>query len=85
MKVKLGVVGHFSLAVRDPERSARFWSASFDLWLYTKPTGFGPGRKFFVTAVPDAVRPAKASVTWKEGAQPQRLPNTVGAVLDAIA
>lgn len=31
MKVKLGVVGHFSLAVRDPERSARFWSASFDL------------------------------------------------------
>jgi hypothetical protein len=66
-------------------KTVQNWSASFDLWLYTKPTGFGPGRKFFVTAVPDAVRPAKASVTWKEGAQPQRLPNTVGAVLDAIA
>ena len=31
MTVKLGVVGHFSLAVRDPERSARFWTKHFDL------------------------------------------------------
>lgn len=30
-KVKLGVVGHFGLAVSDPERSARFWTDSFDL------------------------------------------------------
>lgn len=31
MKVKLGAVGHFGLAVRDPERSAAFWTANFDL------------------------------------------------------
>ncbi len=31
MKIKLGTVGHFSLAVHDPERSARFWTSNFDL------------------------------------------------------
>ena len=31
MKVRLGAVGHFSLAVRDPERSAQFWTQNFDL------------------------------------------------------
>jgi len=31
MTIKLGPVGHFSLAVRDPERSARFWTDHFDL------------------------------------------------------
>lgn len=31
MKIKLGVVGHFSLAVRNPERSAQFWTQNFDL------------------------------------------------------
>lgn len=31
MKVKLGVVGHFGLAVKDPEKSARFWTKNFDL------------------------------------------------------
>lgn len=31
MTIKLGVVGHFSLAVADPERSARFWTRHFDL------------------------------------------------------
>lgn len=31
MKVELGVVGHFGLAVRDPERSAAFWTSNFDL------------------------------------------------------
>lgn len=31
MKVQLGVVGHFGLAVRDPEESARFWTHNFDL------------------------------------------------------
>jgi len=29
--IKLGVVGHFSLAVADPERSARFWTRHFDV------------------------------------------------------
>jgi len=29
--IKLGSVGHFSLAVRDPERSALFWTQNFDL------------------------------------------------------
>jgi catechol 2,3-dioxygenase-like lactoylglutathione lyase family enzyme len=31
VKIKLGVVGHFSLAVRNPERSAQFWTQNFDL------------------------------------------------------
>ena len=31
MKVKLGVVGHFGLAVRDPDQSAQFWTKNFDL------------------------------------------------------
>lgn len=31
MNIKLGTVGHFSLAVRDPERSANFWTDNFDL------------------------------------------------------
>lgn len=31
MKVKLGVVGHFGLAVKDPEASAKFWTKNFDL------------------------------------------------------
>lgn len=30
-KVKLGVVGHMGLRVKDPERSAAFWKQSFDL------------------------------------------------------
>ena len=31
MKIKLGAVWHFSLAVRDPEKSAQFWTTNFDL------------------------------------------------------
>lgn len=31
MKVKLGTVGHFGLAVRDPKSSAAWWRKHFDL------------------------------------------------------
>jgi catechol 2,3-dioxygenase-like lactoylglutathione lyase family enzyme len=31
MKIKLGTVGHFDLAVRDPKKSARWWRRVFDL------------------------------------------------------
>ena len=31
MKVHLGIVGHFGLAVRDPQRSAAWWQQLFDL------------------------------------------------------
>lgn len=31
MKIKLGVVGHFSLAVSDVKRSEEFWTRNFDL------------------------------------------------------
>jgi catechol 2,3-dioxygenase-like lactoylglutathione lyase family enzyme len=31
MRVQLGTVGHFSLAVADPLASARWWTRSFDL------------------------------------------------------
>lgn len=31
MKIALGVVGHFGLAVRDPEASAKWWQSLFNL------------------------------------------------------
>jgi catechol 2,3-dioxygenase-like lactoylglutathione lyase family enzyme len=31
MRVRLGAVGHFSLAVSDPDASGRWWSKNFDL------------------------------------------------------
>lgn len=31
MTIKLGQVGHFGLAVRDPEKSAAWWTEHFDL------------------------------------------------------
>ncbi len=31
MKIQLGAVWHFSLAVKDPEKSAQFWTENFDL------------------------------------------------------
>ncbi|HTV93272.1 MAG TPA: VOC family protein [Verrucomicrobiae bacterium] len=31
MKVRLGAVWHFSLAVADPEKSAQFWTKNFEL------------------------------------------------------
>lgn len=31
MRTRLGQVGHFGLAVRDPERSASWWTKHFDL------------------------------------------------------
>jgi len=31
VKVHLGVVGHFGLAVRDPDSSAQFWTKNFDM------------------------------------------------------
>jgi catechol 2,3-dioxygenase-like lactoylglutathione lyase family enzyme len=31
MRVALGVVGHFGLAVSDPDASARWWSTNFDI------------------------------------------------------
>ena len=31
MKIPLGVVGHFGLAVRDPKASAAWWKSHFDL------------------------------------------------------
>ena len=58
--------------------------SAFDLWLYTKPSGFGPGKRYFLTAVSDAVRPAKHSVTFKAGATPASLPNTVKGILEAL-
>jgi catechol 2,3-dioxygenase-like lactoylglutathione lyase family enzyme len=31
MRIELGTVGHFGLAVRDPKKSARWWRKIFDL------------------------------------------------------
>lgn len=59
-------------------------AAPFDLWLYTVPVGFGPGRKFYVTAQSDNVRPAKHSVTFKPGVNIARIGNTVSELLAVI-
>jgi hypothetical protein len=56
----------------------------FDLWLYTKPLGFGVGRKWYLTAVADSVRPAKHSVCFKPGANPAQIPNTVRDLLSML-
>jgi catechol 2,3-dioxygenase-like lactoylglutathione lyase family enzyme len=31
MRIKLGTIGHFGLAVREPKRSAQWWKRIFDL------------------------------------------------------
>ncbi len=31
MKIQLGTIWHFSIAVRDPEKHARFWTSNFAL------------------------------------------------------
>lgn len=59
-------------------------AAPFDLWLYTKPVGFGAARKYYVTAIADQVRPAKHSVTFKAGTNPAQIPNTLSDLLGAI-
>lgn len=56
-------------------------AAPFDLWLYTKPQGFGAARKYFVTAIADQTRPAKHSVTFKAGANPAQIGNTLRELL----
>ena len=56
----------------------------FDLWLYTVTTGYGPGRKYYLTAQADNVRPAKHSVKFKAGAQIARIPNTLKDLLEML-
>lgn len=56
----------------------------FDLWLYTKPMGFGPARRYTVTAIADNVRPAKHSVTFKPGANPAMIGNTMQELLSIL-
>lgn len=42
MKIKLGHVGHFSIAVRDLARSEKFWKQNFDLKeIFRFPGGVG--------------------------------------------
>ena len=57
---------------------------AFDLWLYTKPMGFGAARKYFVTAQADMVRPAKHSVNFKAGTNLAMIPNDLTTLLGAI-
>lgn len=38
--IKLGTVGHFGLAVRDPKKSARWWRKIFDLETLFKDDGY---------------------------------------------
>lgn len=57
---------------------------AFDIWLYTKPMGFGAARKYFVTAQADSVRPAKHSVNFKPGTNLAMIPNNLKDLLGAI-
>jgi catechol 2,3-dioxygenase-like lactoylglutathione lyase family enzyme len=36
VKIRLGTVAHFSIAVRDPERAAALWTSLFDLEEYRR-------------------------------------------------
>ena len=56
----------------------------FDIWLYTNPVGFGPARKWYVTAQADSVRPAKHNVTFKTGTNLAMIPNDLKSLLGAI-
>lgn len=59
--------------------------SAFDLWLYTAPEGFGPARRYYVTAVADAVRPAKHSVIFKPApVNPARIENTMQALFNSL-
>ena len=50
--IPLGVVGHFTLAVQDPERSARFWTESFDLEeVFRYEDGIAVGNKAITIAL----------------------------------
>ena len=53
----------------------------FDIWLYTKPMGFGPARKYYVTAQADSVRPAKHSVNFRTGTNLAMIPNDLKSLL----
>jgi catechol 2,3-dioxygenase-like lactoylglutathione lyase family enzyme len=52
MKIKLGTVGHFCLAVRDPEKMARWWSSITDLkkW-FSFPDGVLITNKYIAIAL----------------------------------
>jgi hypothetical protein len=65
--------------------------AKFPLWLYSFTTGFGPGTKYWLTAIPDKFRPAKHSVGIKfkdkVDGKPflaNRIPNNLKALLGAM-
>lgn len=57
----------------------------FDIWLYTKPIGFGPARKYYVTAQADSVRPAKHSVSFRPGTNLAMIPNDLKSLFGAMA
>jgi catechol 2,3-dioxygenase-like lactoylglutathione lyase family enzyme len=40
VKIELGTVGHFGLAVRDPRKSARWWRSLFDLEVRFEGDGY---------------------------------------------
>lgn len=40
MKIKLGTVGHFGLAVRNPRASAKWWQSLFDLEVMFEGAGY---------------------------------------------
>lgn len=40
MKIELGTVGHFGLAVRDPRKSARWWRSIFDFKVRFEGDGY---------------------------------------------
>jgi hypothetical protein len=56
----------------------------FSLWLYTDMSGFGPGTKYYVSAVPNKARPAKKRIEFREGVNPARLANDFKTIVEAI-
>lgn len=58
--------------------------AAFDIWMYMKPIGFGPARRYLMTAQADLVRPAKHSVNFKPGSNLAMIPNDLKTLLGML-
>lgn len=56
----------------------------FPVWLYTRPIGYGKGRKYLVTAVPDETRPAACRLDFKPDVDPAKIPNSMGEFFKAL-
>ena len=56
----------------------------FSLWLFTEVSGYNSNVKYFLRSVPGKVEGAKSRLAFKKEANPMRLPNDFGGILEMI-